>query len=309
MIYSHTLISFTHTTMTTNNFKKALPFRAITIFESAARHLNFSRAAEELCVSQSAISHQIKQLEQFLGEELFIRQRRKVALTEIGMTYFLKITSALNQISSATEKVVSNVRTDLKIFIQSAACINWLLPILPKFEQNNPDINIQVTTGWENKPFDSEQHDVFVGTWPMTEEYNSVNVADDQWFPLGSTKFFPANKSITPEKISHSLLITAEQGLDWECWFEKYIAKDTFAQFETKRFSHQILSHQAIQYYPGLILTNELTAGRLLQSDCFVSFNEFPVTLPWLQYKLYYHKSKEHRNDIHLFRDWLISLL
>jgi LysR family glycine cleavage system transcriptional activator len=127
------------------NTKKLPPLNALKAFESAARHLNFTKAAEDLFVTQAAISHQIKLLEDFLGVSLFHRRNRLLELTELGEQYFNEIRPLLEQIALATEKIrVQNSRQVLNISVPQTFGIQWLVPKLSEFHKQYPDIEVRL---------------------------------------------------------------------------------------------------------------------------------------------------------------------
>ena len=88
-------------------YKRLPPLNSLKAFESAARYLSFTKAADELCVTQAAVSHQIKLLEEFLGIELFKRKNRSLELTELGKAYFVDINKILRRLNEATERLLT----------------------------------------------------------------------------------------------------------------------------------------------------------------------------------------------------------
>ena len=89
-------------------YKRLPPLNSLKSFESAARHLSFTKAADELFVTQAAVSHQIKLLEDFLGVDLFIRKNRSLELTEFGKAYFVDINKVLRKLNEATERLLTD---------------------------------------------------------------------------------------------------------------------------------------------------------------------------------------------------------
>ncbi len=114
------------------------PLNALKAFEAAARHLSFTKAAEELFVTQAAISHQIKTLEEFLGLKLFWRRNRSLLLTEEGQSYFQDIRSIFNSVSEATERLIArSAKGTLTVTMQPSFAIQWLIPRLMQFTELN----------------------------------------------------------------------------------------------------------------------------------------------------------------------------
>ena len=147
------------------------PLNALRAFEAAARHLSFTRAAEELAVTQAAISHQVKALEEWLGVDLFIRRNRKLFLTEAGQAYLPPLTNAFNELDDATHRTT---RVDssgvLTVSVLPSFAAKWLVPRIGKFRERHPDIDILISPSEDLVQFDRDGVDVGVrhgsGGWP-----------------------------------------------------------------------------------------------------------------------------------------------
>ncbi|MCH8303252.1 MAG: LysR family transcriptional regulator, partial [Proteobacteria bacterium] len=111
--------------------KRLPPLNALRTFEAAARNGSFKHAAEELCVSHSAVSHQIKQLEQYLGVELFIRKARSVEISKLGRAYYPVLRGAFDRIAAGTERIFKpDIPGILTVQAYSTFAIRWLIPRL-----------------------------------------------------------------------------------------------------------------------------------------------------------------------------------
>ncbi|STY58928.1 Gcv operon activator [Mannheimia haemolytica] len=125
--------------------KKLPPLNALKAFESAARHLNFTKAAEDLFVTQAAVSHQIKLLEDFLGASLFHRRNRLLELTELGAQYFYEVQPLLEQIALATDKIrQQSSRQILTISVPQTFGMHWLVPRLADFHEKYPEVEVRI---------------------------------------------------------------------------------------------------------------------------------------------------------------------
>ncbi len=121
------------------------PLNALRAFEAAARHLSFTKAASELNVTQAAVSHQVKALEERLCIQLFVRMNRQLLLTEAGQAYLPAIRDAFDMIATASERLVSRGDSGpLKVTSLNSFAAKWLLPRLPDFRKQHPDIDILV---------------------------------------------------------------------------------------------------------------------------------------------------------------------
>ena len=123
--------------------QKLPPLEPIIAFESAARHMSFTLAAKELMLSQAAVSQQIRNLEQALGFDLFVRSHRSIQLTPEGMVYRYTVLAVLNQLATATSELRQpTLQPRLTLAVDQSIASLWLIPRLPSFQQLYPDINV-----------------------------------------------------------------------------------------------------------------------------------------------------------------------
>ena len=121
------------------------PLNSLRVFEAAARHSSFTRASEELYVTQAAVRHQIKALEEYLGIKLFRRQNRALFLTEEGQSYFLDIKDTFSSLVDATERLLARgAKGSLTVSLQPSFAIQWLVPRLSLFAELYPDIDVRI---------------------------------------------------------------------------------------------------------------------------------------------------------------------
>lgn len=147
---------------------------AVRSFDAAARHLSFTLAARELCVTQGAVSRMVQALEAELGTALFLRLGRNLALTPAGVAYHPPIQEALSRIAAATRSVRHmDGGGMLSITVLPTFAMRWLVPRLARFQQRHPDILVDVTTNERMVNFSTEAVDLGVryglGQWPNTE--------------------------------------------------------------------------------------------------------------------------------------------
>ncbi len=151
--------------------KRLPPLNALRVFDAAARHLSFTKAAEELFVTQAAVSHQIKSLEDFLGLKLFRRRNRSLLLTEEGQSYYLDIKEIFSSINEATRKLQArSAKGALTVSLPPSFAIQWLVPRLSSFNSAYPgiDVRIQAIDREEEKLADDVDVAIFYGrgNWP-----------------------------------------------------------------------------------------------------------------------------------------------
>ena len=132
-------------------------------FESVARHLSFTLAAKELFITQAAVSHQIKVLEDYLGAKLFLRENRKVYLTSEGQKLLPAVVSGLQGISDSLESIRNYEKEDtLVVGVGSSFSANWLVHHLGKFYQSYPDINLHLKISNDDPEFEIDGTDLAV---------------------------------------------------------------------------------------------------------------------------------------------------
>jgi LysR family transcriptional regulator, glycine cleavage system transcriptional activator len=191
-------------------------------FEAAARHLSFTQAASELNVTQTAISHQIKRLEEELGVRLFIRQNRSLALTAEAQDYLPGIRAAFNDLRLATDRLL---RKDddhvLTVSTLASLAAKWLLPRLTAFQEAHPGIDVRITTSTALVDFKNGDVDAAIrygrGHW---QGVRAEWLMADDFFPVCSPALLSGKKPLrTPEDLrDHVLLHTSTNSDDWRQW-------------------------------------------------------------------------------------------
>src|SRR3569833_1857198 len=186
-------------------------------FEAAARHLSFTRAASELNVTQTAISHQIKRLEDELGIPLFVRNNRSLALTPQARDYLPLVRAAFDDLRLATERLVR--KDDGKVLTVStlaSLAAKWPLPRLTAFQEPHPGIDVRITTSTSLVDFKTGDVDAARrygrGHWPgLRAEW----LMADELFPVCSPALLQSSKPLRrPEDLAHHTLLHTSGGYD-----------------------------------------------------------------------------------------------
>lgn len=130
------------------------PLGALRTFEAAARHRNFTRAADELHVTQTAVSHQVKQLEEWFGQDLFVRQGRKMALTAVGRRLLEGTREALDLLAATTaDAMASDADRRLTLSVPPEIAALWLMPRLESFRCRHPDLDVRIVAEYRRPSF------------------------------------------------------------------------------------------------------------------------------------------------------------
>jgi LysR family glycine cleavage system transcriptional activator len=191
-------------------------------FEAAARHLSFTQAAAELNVTQTAISHQIRRLEEELGIRLFVRQNRALALTPQAKDYLPGVRAAFNDLRLATDRLLRKDEHVLTVSTLASLAAKWLLPRLSAFQETHPGIDVRITTSTALVDFKSGDVDAAIrygrGDWPGL---HADWLMADQLFPVCSPALLTGKHPLRcPEDLrDHVLLHTSNANSDdWRLW-------------------------------------------------------------------------------------------
>src|SRR5215475_8935304 len=192
-------------------------------FEAAARHLSFTQAASELNVTQTAISHQIRRLEEELGIRLFIRKNRALALTPKARDYLPGVRAAFNDLRLATDRLL---RKDddhvLTVSTLASLAAKWLLPRLSAFQEAHPGIDVRITTSSALVDFRGGDVDAAIrygrGRWP---DLRADWLMRDELFPVCSPSLLKGSRPLkSPQDLAHQTLLHTSGGYDddWRLW-------------------------------------------------------------------------------------------
>ncbi len=281
------------------------PLAALRTFEAAARHQNFSRAADELHLTHGAISHQIKALERELGFALFHRKSHGVQLTGSGRQLADTVRDAIDSIARGIEEVRGRPQRALTVSVLPAFAAHWLIPRLADFGTRHPDIDINIRASPLLTDFASEDVDLAVryggGKWPGT---HAVLLADEDVFPVCSPRFNDGRLPKTLHQLARSrLLHTPLQ--PWAQWFEALgmtapPPQRGMAFAETDILLRAAIAGLGIALSRRLLAQPELEAGRLVR----------PVPHAVRADRSYYIVYPDHIEPsprLLIFRDWLLE--
>ena len=283
---------------------------ALRTFESAARHRSFRKAAVELCVTHSAVSHQIKQLEQTLGVELFLRKPRSVELTRIGRTYYPPLRDAFDRIAEATDiAIYSKTHSALTVQVYSTFAIRWLIPRLTQLREQHPDLQVRLMTSQSDVDFEQDDVDVSV----MIGRRSQANLQYDylfssRIFPVCSPSVLESNfKNNDPAELAGApILQVYPSRRDWWIWLEangvEGVDPDAGQQFD----SYDLTMNSAMQGI-GVALGIEPFVHRDLAAGLLVEpFTNRRVYVPRDWYFVC-REEKSEQPDIVTFRQWMLQ--
>ncbi|MCD5973155.1 LysR family transcriptional regulator [Pseudomonas quasicaspiana] len=281
---------------------------ALVSFEAAARHESFTKAAEELSLTQSAICRQIGSLESFLGIELFRRSRRGVKLTEAGLSYSRRVATQLDAVERDTLSVMGNQGANaIELAVVPTFGTQWLLPRLKDFQQSQPDVTVNLTN--RTRPFLFADTDfdaaIYFGDaeWPGTESHRLMG---ENPVPVCSPALLGKASQLDPAEIATlPLLQQTTRPYAWRQWFsglEMNVARDmTGPRYELFSMLAQAASHEmGIALIPPFLIQRELKEQRL------VIANPHALASPKAYY-LMIPVRKVESASLGAFRDWLVE--
>lgn len=199
------------------------PLNALKAFEAAARHESFTRAAEELCVTQGAVSHQVKALEFELGVKLFNRERQRLVITEAGREYLTTLRDAFDRIAVGTERLLQRQSAGaLTVSTSPDFAAKWLVNRLGRFADEHPSIDLRVSATLHHVDFAREDVDLAVrhgdGNWPGLDV---VRLSPEQLFAVCSPKLLAGRHRLTrPSDLLKLPLIHLDDRKAWAKWLE-----------------------------------------------------------------------------------------
>ena len=196
------------------------PLNNLKAFDAAARHESFTRAAEELCVTQGAVSQQVKALEEALGIKLFNRERQRLIITEAGRDYLTIVRDALDRIALGTERLLQRQNAGvLTVSTSPDFAAKWLVHRLGNFAEAHSDIDLRVSATMHHVDFAREEVDLAVrhgdGNWPGLD---TVQLSAEQLFAICSPKLLSGRRLAKPADILRFPLIHLDSRADWTKW-------------------------------------------------------------------------------------------
>ena len=262
--------------------QKLPPLTALRSFEAAARYGNFSQAADELCVTQSAVSHQIRQLEAWFGFELFTRNGRRITLSAKGSELATALAEAFGDIARTCRRISASDETPtLTVAAIPSVATCWLIPKLSDFWQRHPDVRVKLLYAIHGSPIDFQDIDIAIaygtGDWSGVEVTPFLN-GDAK--PVCSRQYLADKGPFDePEYLVDAELLHEQNRRGWENWFhnagvevEALPRGPIFEDFNLLR-SAALAGHGVALCAPAL-LADDLESGRLVQlSDIAVQMN------------------------------------
>jgi LysR family glycine cleavage system transcriptional activator len=277
-------------------------------FEAAARHGSFTVAADELCVTQGAVSHQVKALEEELGLKLFIREHQRLVLTEAGRFYLETTRDALDRIAAGTERLLQRHSAGtLTLSTSPNFAAKWLVHRLGRFSEAHAGIDLRVSASLQHVDFARDDVDFAIrhgtGHWPGL---HVVRLCVEQLFPVCSPSLRQGQKALRqPEDLQHHALLHTDDRNAWARWLDaagiENMAPSAGPVFNQASMAiDAAIDGQGVALGRTALLAWDLLAGRLV-----CPFGP-ALSVPYA-YWLVCPKANSDLPKIRIFREWLLA--
>jgi len=284
------------------------PLNAVRAFEAAARHLSFTNAAGELHVTQSAVSHQVKALEEYLGIKLFHRLNRALVLTDEGQAYLPTVRRIFDQLYEATKQLTeSGVRGKLTVSALPSFAARWLVPRLGKFGKFYPVIDVRLMPTAQLVDFVRDEVDVGIrygrGRYPGLRV---DRLMDEDVFPVCSPGLLKGPHPLThPQSLKYHTLMHDDGHGDWRTWLLSAGVDGVDPQrgpifTDSGMLLQAAVAGQGVALARGALAQDDLNSGNLVRP--------FKLSLP-VEYAYYLvcPEASADRPKVVAFRNWLLA--
>ncbi len=295
------------------------PLNALRAFEAAARHLSFTKAAAELHVTQAAVSHQVKALEEYLQTPLFRRQNRAILLTDAGQAYLPPVREALDAIAAATTEVArTRAVGPLRISTLPSFAVKWLLPRLPRFHQNattggeraSPDV--MLSTSIETVDLYNDNFDAAIRfTHGRQGELSWTQLMDDEVFPVCAPALMDGPAPLkTPADLRHHTLLqdVVNDTCDdpgWHIWLEAAGVREQDLTFGPGFSDSSMVVQTAIAGHGVALTRHSLVRDDLASGQLVCPFG--PRLRTGFSYWFVTTPAKARDPRVKAFREWLLA--
>lgn len=288
-----------------------LPLTALRSFEAAGRVLSFSRAAEELFVSQAAISRQVRELETLLGKPLFTRLHRRVELTDTGRSLLEQLTVSFDEIEQRLAQIRAEpVQPTLRVSVEPTFASAWLVPRLDAFRRRHPDIDVSVDADVRLAEFRAQEAELAIRwavtarSWPRTE---SLHLFDCWMVPVLAPGLLASGPPLeTPADLRHYTLLHEYDRRFWTKWYEAVgLPKSTAQKGPVYPSGAQAI--QAAKLGHGVALGDPVMDGDDLRLGTLV--RAFEIDVPDGAYWLVAPNFRTLSRPAKAFADWITTQL
>ncbi len=280
-------------------------------FEAAGRRLSFSLAADDLKVSQAAVSQQMRQLEAYLKTPLFVRHHRRLSLTSTGQAYLEAVHEALDRLDSVTDRLFPGRQNQtVTLRCTSVVAILWLAPQLGSLQKRHPNIDLRIITldqGYDNQKSPTTDLEIFIQGEAAIDPY-AHKLLTSTITPVCSPKLFSKRQRLSKpaDVLTHDLIHVLGYDDDWHRWFRRY-RLDEIDIPRGLSVDGSLIAIEAAQRGDGIMLGRRPFIDRYLQSGELVEVFEKPFHL-YADYYLRRSPRSTGRRASNIVANWLTEL-
>jgi LysR family glycine cleavage system transcriptional activator len=287
---------------------KNIPLRSLQIFESCARLGSCSLAAQELCITQSAVSQQIKLLEDYFLEKLFHRNAGKISLTDSGFELRQRLEPVFYDLNSICASLVPDMSNEVRVHSYTSLAARWLVPKMTKLKKEHPSLNVNVGMFQDDVEMSDIIADIFIVTRECQDGYTIIPLVKEKLIAFCSPQYLKSHPNISLENLGEQSLLYSKHkdyGVDWEGWY-KYNKIGVHPLQCKFVFNHNMLAVQAAIYGQGIVLGLEQTLRVEVDEGTLVKL-DLPYCYSGLIYSIAYKTSR--KRDIRILKivDWIVK--
>lgn len=290
------------------NLLQTLPFKSLYTFSVAARHLNFTKAANELHITPSAVSHQIKRLEQTLGCKLFEIEGKNLVLSPEASRYAHQISQVFATLENATENFLHSKNNVIHIGVDSAFAVKRFSQEIGIWQNGFPDLDLRLRMTTSKTELANLNLDIVLSRKIVDQRYQSEFICHEKYYPVCSRELYHNLKSVKLERMLKDTPLMDLIGLDcWKSWFK-------WKHFESEKkpnvlfFSHTLLILQAVLAGRGIALLDKHLIKNELDAGALVLLDEEAYYHSGIDYYFSYLNSRKNDQSVQQLKQWIFSM-
>jgi len=287
------------------------PLSAIRAFEAASRHLSFTRAGDELGMTQAAVSYQIKLLEERLGFQLFVRMARKIELTDHGAQLAARVVDAFSVLRSAFEDVTELNAAQLVVSSNTTFAVNWLANRLFQFQMQNPDVGVRIVPYGPNAEPDFNESDIVVSACKAPPRgWIAHEIVQAHFTPMLSPVLSDSIGGLSAPEDLLKLPLVDPQDPWWQIWFEAAgLGEVDLSGHPSSRMGSQALEANRAIAGQGVAILTPYFCKAALESGQLVQPFDLICRADDESWYLSYAPALRTSRKVRLFRDWVTAEL
>jgi DNA-binding transcriptional LysR family regulator len=290
------------------NLLQTLPFKSLYTFSVAARHLNFTKAANELHITPSAVSHQIKRLERTLGCKLFEIEGKVLVLSPEASKFALQISQAYSTIENAADNFLHSKKNVIHIGVDSAFAVKRFSQEIGVWQNEFPELDLRLRMTTSKTDLANINLDIVLSRKIVDHKYQSDFICHEKYYPVCSRELYLNLGSLNLNNILKDTPLIDLMGLDcWKNWFE-WKNLELEKKQQVLYFSHTLLILEAVLAGRGVALLDKHLIKNELDSGALVLLDKEAYCHSDIDYYFSYLNSRKNDNSIYKLKQWIFSM-